>query len=69
MIKCNKRICTFTFANGTTVSAAVTYLDGKGNWLSYQEIFDKAKELSWMGDEAQGRGGLRGFQIGDHIAT
>jgi hypothetical protein len=68
-VKRNKRICTFTFGNGTTISAAVAYSDGKGEWLSYQAIFEKAKEISWVGDEERGRGGLRGFQIGEPIAA
>ncbi len=64
-----KRICIFTFDNGTCLRAAVDDFDATGNKHSYDTIFRAAKNLTWTGDEERGRGRLRSFEIGDWIAA
>jgi hypothetical protein len=62
-----KKICTFDFRNGTRILAAVEFCRLDGSLLTYDEAFQEAKKLSWQGDEECGRGGLKGFEIGEQI--
>lgn len=65
----DKKICTFTFRNGTKLSAAVLYLDAESNHRSFEDLLQSAKKICWQGDETRGRGQVMSFTVGDHITT
>lgn len=59
-----RNICTFEFGNGTSIAVAVNIYDGVGDELSFTATLEKAKWMSWVGDETEGRGRLLSFTIG-----
>lgn len=60
----NRRICTFTFGNGTKLRCAIEYYNN-----SFERILEDAKLMCWNGDETKGRSGLVSFEIGDYIVV
>lgn len=68
----DRKICTFTFRNGTTLRAAVPFLFKTGvpeGGRTFQQMFEAAKEACWRGDEENGRGPLISFEVGDHVTS
>jgi hypothetical protein len=64
----DKRICIFTFRNGTQLHAAIPWLDGTRE-RGFDEMKNAAEALCWRGDENHGRGGLKSFEVGDVITA
>lgn len=67
-----KRLCTYTFGNGTVVHAAVVAINtvGEVREFTFDEMKAAAdKVLEQNGETTNGRGPLRSFEIGGLICT